>query len=178
MLSLLRNLVNQRKEQEQELWRWNAIWEEYRRWLNEFPHIAKVLDNMKNAVKGKDSMDAGWPPSPNGPWTISNLREHLRRQSLNVSPTDQRYDDDWYAQFNKKHEEVESLKRQLAQVQKTADDATSMLITKNREVNNLRVLCGQAYHQHRASAVLDDQVVQKLFEASINQSVTTDKDAS
>lgn len=62
----------------QELYHWRSQWEDYRRWLAEFPEIAITLDNFKNSINGTISMDACHPPGISGPWTVSSLREHLR----------------------------------------------------------------------------------------------------
>jgi hypothetical protein len=161
MLQLIRNILHNRDKDALELSRWNTTWEQYRRWLNEFPQIAKVLDNMFNEVKGKDSMDAGWPPREEGPWTVSNLREHLRRQNLNVQPEDKRFDKDWYDEFNKKHEELTKAQARIAELEAQHNEAGDLLILKNREVNNLRFVCAQVYEvvvdtHHVNKRVLDN----------------------
>lgn len=35
-----------------ELARWNAQWNEHRRWFAEFPDVAKALDHLKEEVTG------------------------------------------------------------------------------------------------------------------------------
>lgn len=62
----------------EELQRWRDTHILYRQWLSEFKDVSVVLDNLGSTVSGKESLDASYPPSPQGPWTIENLRFRLR----------------------------------------------------------------------------------------------------
>jgi hypothetical protein len=53
---------------------------EYRRWLAEFPDITLALGNLSAEAEGKESLSANYPPSDQGPWTITGLRDVLRRR--------------------------------------------------------------------------------------------------
>lgn len=54
---------------------------QYRQWLSEFPDVATVLDNLRDETECiSPFLDACHPPGPKGPWTISSLREVLRRR--------------------------------------------------------------------------------------------------
>jgi len=53
---------------------------EYQRWLAEFPEVALVLDNLAAEAEGKESLSASYAPPDSGPWTVSGLRDVLRRR--------------------------------------------------------------------------------------------------
>ena len=120
MMNFIRNLVAGKELNE--LSRWRSNWNEYRRWLSEFPAIAMMLDNMDNEVRGKEPMDACHPPGNKGPWTISNLRWHIRR-----------------------NDPLQKAQARIAELEKQQEDFTKLLLEKNREVNNLRFVCGESY---------------------------------
>ncbi|WP_061286694.1 hypothetical protein [Herbaspirillum chlorophenolicum] len=61
-----------------ELERRRVTWEQYRRWLAEFPQVAMALDNMKAEIDGA-GLDACHPPSTDGPWTVEGLRDRMRQ---------------------------------------------------------------------------------------------------
>lgn len=52
--------------------------QEHQHWLDEFPAVEKVLRNIQARADGQ-----GWrkPPSEDGPWEISDLRDILRERS-------------------------------------------------------------------------------------------------
>lgn len=66
-------------EEIRELVRWRVTWSTYYRWLVEFPELEEVLANMRAEVDG-EALDAGTPPSQDGPWTIEGLRERARNR--------------------------------------------------------------------------------------------------
>lgn len=65
------------KKEMEELCRWRISWEQYRRWLGEFPEVRMALDNLRAEVDGQQ-LDACTPPGKKGPWTVSGLRDRLR----------------------------------------------------------------------------------------------------
>lgn len=67
----------------EELYKWRSEWEEYRRWLAEFPQVAMALDNMRSEING-EALDACHPPGRNGPWTIRGLRDRMRAMTSNT----------------------------------------------------------------------------------------------
>lgn len=60
------------------LQRWEQTWAEYDRWLALSPEAEMVLRNMRAQVDGK-ALSLNWPPSKDGPWEISRLREVLKK---------------------------------------------------------------------------------------------------
>lgn len=63
-----------------ELNRWRVMWHEYRAWLSEFKPVGLALDNLKAEVTGQQ-LNACFPPSVDGPWTVSGLRERMRQDA-------------------------------------------------------------------------------------------------
>lgn len=59
----------------EELKRMRDALDEHQHWLSEFPSVSRVLYNIQARALGQ-----GWtkPPSPDGPWEISDLRDLLR----------------------------------------------------------------------------------------------------
>lgn len=143
MLSLLKHLVAGKELNE--LSRWRSNWEHYRRWLAEFPIITVTLDNMKNEVVGTEWMDACHPPFPRGPWTVDNLRYHLRNLVLNIS-TLRKVDDVWSFEPERRTTETSTLRAQIASLEAQLEEASSFAVNKNREVNQLRFICTEAHH--------------------------------
>lgn len=88
-----------RKEIEK-LHRYSATWQQYRRWLAEFPEIAIVLDNFEAEVNGKKSLNICWPPSETGPWSVSNLRDILRQRKENKCEMKMLDSGDWTKKDN------------------------------------------------------------------------------
>lgn len=155
MLSLLKNLFAGKELAE--LHRWQLQWEEYRRWLAEFPAIAMVLDNFKSHANG-ESLDACHPPAPTGPWTIENLRFHLRKQNETLNKRDAKFDDQWHAEFNKKHEQLVAAQARNKLLEVRLQDAVEMLLGKTRELNETREVCELAY-EHLLTFTASDRVI-------------------
>ncbi|MEO8806408.1 MAG: hypothetical protein ABI433_10010 [Burkholderiaceae bacterium] len=60
-----------------ELERRQVLAQQYMRWLAEFPDVAMALENLEAEAMGR-GVSLSWPPSAEGPWDISRLREVMR----------------------------------------------------------------------------------------------------
>ena len=143
MLSLLKHLIAGKELAE--LSRWRSTWEEYRRWLAEFPMIGVTLDNFKNEVSGDESMDACHPPMEKGPWTVDNLRHHLRNYIIGKSMVRWIAGKGWSFEEERRGNEVRRLTQRNQELEGALKEAADLLKEKNREINQLRYICGESY---------------------------------
>ena len=171
MFNWLMNLFLGRdvKKDLRELDNWREVHSEYRRWLNEFPIIAIVLDHMKVIAKGNYSLDACHPPSIAGPWDVSGLRHHLRNIREGVTqayilPGDE--NEFWICVDNKDLDETTKLKNEIKQLREKLAEASQQVVEKNREVNKLRFVCGEAYVQLGRYRVPNQKALENLYAAS------------
>lgn len=58
-------------------YRMEMTFNQYLRWLSEMPDVTLTIENMKRDINGQ-SLSLMFPPSNEGPWELSRLREHLR----------------------------------------------------------------------------------------------------
>lgn len=163
MLNFIRNLVAAKDLDE--LARWRTNWESYRQWLSEFPMIAMMLDNMNNEVRGKAWMDACHPPHDKGPWSIDNLRWHLRRMFRGETIANEVLDH-WVCKKNPNLEETKKLQDRIDQLEKEQTEHADLLLNKNREVNELRFVCGEAYQQLERYRRPNLKALENLYAAS------------
>lgn len=157
--------------------------QEYRRWLAEFPMIGLTLENLILTINGKDSLDACHPPFPTGPWTVDNLRYKLREMRACKEKGEhalsglQNYthppgmDEDWRKEFDKKHEAMVAAQTRVAELEAKLVEATEVLVAKNREVNTLRLVCGEAYQVVAAQENPNIKALEGLYAASAGEPI-------
>lgn len=163
MLQSIRNLVAGKDLEE--LSRWRSNWEHYRRWLSEFPVIAMTLDNMKNEVSGTLSMDACHPPGKKGPWDIDGLRRHLRN-IINGTAQAFKFGEVWHCTDDPKVDEIKRLQLRIMELETQYQTASELVLTKNREVNELRLVCGEAYQLAGSYERVNMKALENLYAAA------------
>lgn len=135
----------------------------YRGWLSEFPMISLTLMNLLKVIEGKESLDACHPPGPVGPWTIDNLRYRLRKDAEHAERRAEDENEDWRKEFDRKHEQLVKTTAEVKQLQLKLEEASRLLVEKNREVNQLQLLCTEVHQQTNGTVnFLDQKVAEQL----------------
>lgn len=159
MLSLLKSILA--KKELAELRQWQLQWSEYRRWLGEFPMVVMVLDNMRSHVYG-ESLDACHPPASKGPWIVENLRYHLRRMVADAGKKESKYDDQWHAEFNKKHEQLTQAQQRIAELEGKLQSSMDLLLNTNTDLSDARLVCKEALDHLVTYSNSDRSILDKL----------------